>query len=114
MRHCRRERILRTHPQRAVDLLQDDAKLLLLSHLRLGHFGHRQLLVVQVLVELLEDLPVEQILFNVAHDDALVDEHVVDPVKQQLHQVLHFLVLLKKKIKRKLMTLLPLDDISTS
>ncbi len=67
---------------------QDHPQLAPLAFLTLCHLGHIQRLTGELLQQLLEDLAVIEVLFNVLDDDTLHVKFVVDPLDQYLDQLL--------------------------
>lgn len=63
-----------------IDRIQYNGKFLTLPFFRLGHFEDIQFVARQFLPQLVQNLSIVHILFNVGHDDSLFHQLVIDPV----------------------------------
>lgn len=72
-----------------INSIQDNGQLLSLALLGLRHLEHIQLVARQLLPQLVQHLAVIQVLFDVRHDDSLLDQLVVDPVDDGLEEIAH-------------------------
>lgn len=70
-----------------IDGVENDGQLLALAFLALSHFQHVQSVSCQLLEKLVQHLAIVQVLFDVRHDDTLLNQLVVDPVDESLQKI---------------------------